>query len=99
VLAALDGPFVFYPGHRLTDPVVGGLKNEKGMEPIPVVDLRTGKVDGAFHFRAPVWHNGRLSPDGQYVVGPTPSRHPGHHQDGFLFVWRRREEKPTAQMC
>jgi hypothetical protein len=80
----MDAPFVI-----LARMSAGGA-NDKGKEPVPVIDLRTGESVGTFHPNAPIWNNGRLSPDGLYVVGPdTGPETPATTQDGLVFVWRR----------
>jgi hypothetical protein len=37
--------------------------------PHPIIDVRDGKTVSEFDWRAPVWANPRLSPDGSFMVG------------------------------
>jgi hypothetical protein len=108
VLASLDGPFLVQlpqvyaqsafrpkePG-RLDSPLI-----DNPLTPQPVIDLRTGRKAGEFHYKAPTWRGGRLAPDGQTIVGPDTSlKAEATKKDGLLFVWKRDAEQPAARLA
>jgi hypothetical protein len=73
----------------------------------PVIDLRDGKTVGEFDWRAPVWANARLSPDGRFLVGTDTyttlsiimeSTVSGwENGKDLLFIWAKGQKKsPTT---
>jgi hypothetical protein len=108
VFASLDGPFLVQlpqlyaenafrskePG-RIDSPII-----DNPLSPQPVIDLHTGQKAGEFHYKAPTWRGGRLSPDGQTVVGPDTSyKGEATKKDGQLFVWKRGADQPAARLA
>jgi hypothetical protein len=68
--------------------------------PQTVIDLRTGEKAGEFPHTVPTWRGGRLSPDGQFVVGPDPSpKNESTKKDGQLFVWKQGAGEPVAKLA
>jgi hypothetical protein len=101
LLADLDGPFALCfppppakPPARLGPPGPGD-----GAPPAPLVDLRTGKPAGTFAATSPYWRDARLSPTGEYLVGPDSGvdslRRP---EIDTLFVWKRGSDTFTHKL-
>jgi hypothetical protein len=106
VFASLDGPFLIhlaslYEGNVYRPKVPGRPDSpiiDNPLPPQPVIDLRTGKKAGEFHYKAPTWRGGRLAPDGQTIVGPdTSPKGDATPKDGQLFVWKQGADQPAAR--
>jgi hypothetical protein len=92
LLADLDGPFALcFPPLPAKPPArLGPPAPADGAPPAPLVDLRTGKAAGTFAATSPYWRDARLSPDGQYLVGPDSGPDSlGRPLRDTLFVWKR----------
>jgi hypothetical protein len=97
VFASMAGPFYGVLG----PPVLPAPQRQPGPPPKPtpaalITDLRTGKQSGEFYH---AFLNGRLSPDGQFIV--TPSAFPEAHlteKEGKLLVYKDKETQRKAMI-
>jgi hypothetical protein len=92
LLADMDGPFalLFPPDDRTRSINRDGTPPGEGFPPPPVVDLRTGKEVGTFSALSPYWRDARLSPTGEYLVGPDSGKDCLLRPErNTLFVWKR----------
>jgi hypothetical protein len=90
VFASLGGPFFV----QTEGPAA------KSKLPQTVIDLRTGEKAGTFGPHVSTWQCGRLSPDGQFVVGPDPApKNEATKKDGQLFVWKQGTDEPVAKLA
>lgn len=100
------GPPTFDLAH---DPKHRGRYVEKIKAPYPshpVIDLRSGQTVGEFDWRAPVWANARLSPDGAFLAGTdtfttlqlilTSTVSGWENGKDLLFIWARGKKSPAT---
>lgn len=124
VLADQQGPYVIVPPvwehcpfgrgwkppkNKLKEPNGTFVSIEKPQKPIPVLDLRTGESVGEFDWRAPVFRNPALSPDGKYLVGPYPNPVVASQTDKpneeeleqrhSFYVWERDSKKAPKKLA
>ncbi len=82
IMASQNGPYMALIPYLTEAPVGWKYSREKkkwnarevvyrAKQPVPFVDLRTGKLVGHFDPRAPFWLSPILSPDGKTLVGPV----------------------------
>ena len=80
---------------------------EKKQPPLEVIDLRSGRKAGNFHWQVPFFRDPRLSPDGKYLVGPDSGpdwllggggKKVYELKPETLFVWRQRAAKPSEEL-
>ncbi len=117
VFADRNGPFALLMPHWTEPPYArasetpGGKRRvflkENPQQPPPVIDLRTGETVGEFSWKSPFWSNARLSPNGEYLVGPdaAPFWLRGQEWPGIgiaepnmLFVWKQKADKPLHKL-
>jgi hypothetical protein len=101
--ADMDGPFaLFFPApenlNRSVPPRAGAAPGS-GLPPPPLLDLRTGRPAGTFAATSPYWRDARLSPTGEYLVGPDSGPNCQLQPErNTLFVWKRGAERFTRKL-
>jgi WD40 repeat protein len=95
----MDGPFaVAFPAGASTARI-GPPAPEDKAAPAPVLDLRTGKPAGTFAATSPYWRDARLSPNGDYLVGPDSSVNSlAKPEPNALFVWKQGSDRPERKL-
>jgi hypothetical protein len=81
-------------------------KIQQHYPPHKVIDLRDGKTVGEFDWRAPVWANARLSPDGKFLVGNdslavlqyimSSTATAWDNGKDTVFIWAQGKKTPTS---
>jgi hypothetical protein len=92
LMADMHGPFaLFFPPDDRKRPINrDGTAPGEGFPPPPVIDLRTGQEVGTFGALAPYWHDSRLSPTAEYLVGPDSGKDSlARPERNTLYVWKR----------
>lgn len=102
LMADLDGPFALFfpPDDRSRPSYRDGTPPGEGFPPAPLVDLRSGKQVGTFGALSPYWRDARLSPTGEYLVGPESAGKfcRGKPERNTLFVWKRGGDSFTQKL-